>query len=660
MTLFFALFMIGSGAFAPTHAIENRQATILEGRALSLTHQALLAVKKDQWDRGERLIAQADNPLATKLYQWLYFTHRDSAVVRFDSLATFMRTNPEWPLQGRMRRVAERAMPPGLSDEAVIVWFRQFPPRSAAAMIRYLDALEDAAGQTARIEAILAPWWEDALLTPDEQSYFLKHYAAYMTRAMHQKRFDQMLFHDHYTNARVLARIMGGGYPALAEARIGLAEDKSNLDRLIAAVPGDLKNDPGLQYERLHWRRVHDYDYRAIEILHRPPSAERIGNLAAWWRERHIIARRLIESKQYNSVYLLVSKHQQKDGLGFAQAEFLSGWLALRFLDEPWRAFEHFERLYNNTKTPISRARGAYWAGRASEALGHKEIAQQWYRAAARHQTAFYGQVALAALDEEYVPPQQLPPAGTPGGKLAFEHQEMVQAARLLSNAGLRRETTDFLNALAEAAQTPEEYLYVADLARELKHYHNGIRLAKEGLQKNIFLMDHAYPTMLSRMHNVDTEWALVHALIRQESAFDYEAVSPAGARGLMQLMPATARDIAQKKGLRHSTDWLTRNPDYNIRLGSYYIQQMLDYYDGSYPLAVAAYNGGPGRVDRWLKEIGDPRKGEIEMPDWIESIPVYETRNYVQRVLEGVYVYRLKLRHIQDNGDAPIHVALH
>ncbi len=623
----------------------------------TLTLQALSAIKGGNWKQAEKLIARTRDPLAAKIYYWLAYT-KGAGSISFARVTGFANQNPDWPWQMKLRLAAEKALTPDVSDEAVIDWFDAHRPLTPDGLERYLDALERH-GQKAKLQKTLRDWWQDALITPSQQDQFLRKYRKYLDADSHRRRLDKLLFKEHFTNARAVAQILGRGYPALAEARIALAANTNGVDGRIASVPAHLANDPGLAYERLRWRRRHNKDFGAMEILHNAPPAAMITNLPDWWMERHIIARRLMEQGQFESAYMLVSKHQQEEGLGFAQAEFLAGWLALRFLDKPWRAFEHFEALYHRVETPVSRARGAYWAGRASDDLGHPEIARQWYRVAARHQTTYYGQLALAALDDEYKPPQQLPPERSLEALNAFNRSEMVQVTRLLHQAGLRRETSGFLDALADVTDVPENYILVADLAEELDHYHNAVRIAKKGLQKNILMMDHAYPTILSRLRNIDVEWALVHALIRQESAFDYDAQSPAGARGLMQVMPATAMEVARKKGWSHRTEWLTSQPDHNIRIGSSYIQQMLDQYDNSYPLALAAYNGGPGRVNRWLRELGDPRKGEIDMLDWVELIPVYETRNYVQRVLEGVYIYRIKLANAQQNGQPPpIHIA--
>lgn len=622
------------------------------------TMAAIKAIKAGQWSKGKDLLYGTREPLAIKLYQWLAFT-RDYQATDFESISAFVKANPDWPKQGKLQLAAEKAMSANLSPAKVTAWFDHYPPQTPDGMDLYINALI-ATGKTGAVQGVLRGWWPKASLTPDQQARFLKEFSRYMTQDMHTARVNWSILRGQYTNARALGHLIGRGYPQLVEARIALAQGAAGVDGAVAAVPAHLKDDPGLMFERLRWRRKNNLDVGAIEILHHQPAASQIPNLDDWWKEREIIIRRLIERKQYKSAYLLASNHKQEEGVPFAEAEFLAGWLALRYTHEPWKAFEHFEALYHGTVTPISKARGAYWAGKASDALGYKDIAREWYRTAARHQTTFYGQMAVGALAEDQKPPQQVPPERTVRGEANFLSNDLTQVAKLMNEAGQYEDTTTFLDALASKSQTPETVMLAAELAQKLNHYHNAVRIAKKAFQQNIMITDYAYPTMLNYMRHADAEWALVHGLIRQESAFDTQAQSPVGARGLMQLMPATAAEVAKKAGLSHQTSWLTSKPEHNVTLGSLYISQMIRRYDGNYALALAAYNGGPGRVDRWLKEYGDPRKGEIDLVDWIEMIPISETRNYVQRVLESVYIYRLKLRDVQKVATSPIHVAMY
>jgi soluble lytic murein transglycosylase len=343
---------------------------------------------------------------------------------------------------------------------------------------------------------------------------------------------------------------------------------------------------------------------------------------------------------------LLAEKHIQKDGFAYAQAEWITGWLALRCMKKPTEGYERFVTLYHKVKTPISKARAAYWVGRAAQDMKQQDLAKSWYKKASTYQTVYYGQLARQKLALA----ERLPKASVPSLSSydlgAYKKNEIVQAAQLFHKAGVRTTASAFIQAFVRAENSPKAYRYGAELAAKMGHYHDAVRIAKDATKKGLFLTAQAFPTLekVSR-HTGLVERALVHALVRQESMFDYEAKSPAGARGLMQLMPATARETAKKQNVSYKKAWLTQKPAYNVRLGTAYMRQMLDRYDDSYPLAVAAYNAGPGRVDRWIANFGDPRKGEVGILDWIELIPVYETRNYVQRVMENLYVYRIILK---------------
>jgi len=642
------------------HATSQAQAAVSASHVIAAQDKATLtlaleSIRAGKWSQADYARDKLKDPLAIKIYDWFYYTKKGGHI-SFDKISTFIKKNPDWPSQGLLKTNAEKAMPASLSNASIIAWFDSHSPQTVAGMDRYLRALM-ATGAQQKAATTVNEWWRKASLSTQEQSDFLKRYRSVLTKQSEVARFGTLLMRKQYTNARQIARILGNGYPELAEARIALAEGSPGVNAFLAKVPARLQDDPGLLYERLRWRRRNNMDFGAIEILHKMPPVAIIPNPEEWWKERHIMVRRLIEQKQFKSAYLLTKNHQLKSGAGFAEGEFLAGWLALRRLKKPWEAFEHFERLYHGTETPMSRSRGAYWAGKASDALGHKDIAREWYMSAAKYQTVFYGQMALQELPVAERPRQQTQPERTFTGQQAFEKRELVQAVRLIHAARLREATRSFLNAIGDSLKTPEEYRLAADLADDLNQRFHAIQIAKKAANKGVILLDQSFPTLLNFMKPVETEWAFVHGVIRQESAFDEDARSPVGASGLMQLMPATAREVAKKNNISLQGNDLTANPAKNVRLGSLYLSQMIRRYDGSYVLAAAAYNAGPGRVDGWLRENGDPRKGEIDLIDWIEIIPVAETRNYVQRVLEAVYIYRQRLKGVQKTVNAPIHV---
>lgn len=582
--------------------------------------------------------ANAQSPVARDVVTW--YKLRLSDKVSFHEAEAFLKRRPDWPDLGAIRRKAEESLNASIPSQQVINWFSTHTPMTAEGMTHYMNALI-ATNQTERAMHVLKDWWVSASLTPEAQNTILVRFGQYLGSQDHERRLRRILPDGHYSASRALADRLGKGYRELVEARIGLIEQKPDVNALIAKVPANLRNDESLMFARLQWRRMNNENAGALEMLRHAPSANHMSRPADWWRERHIMARRLIEEGKWGSAYALVADHRQKEGFAFAEAEWLAGWIALRKIGKPWEAFEHFERMFNAVETPISRARGAYWAGLASDALNHPEIAIQWYQVAARYQTSFYGQLAAQKIN--------LPlglVAGTPihvdaNARQRFKSDPRISAALLLKQAGQNNDAKRFLNAFTDGAKSGLDYMLVAELSNSLNMRDVAVRAAKNAEREGYVMPEYLFPVIQEtkgKRYAVDS--AMIHAIIRQESAFDQYAISRSGALGLMQLMPATALETAQRNGIAHKKDWLTTNPDHNITLGSLYIAQMLNQFGGNKVLAIAAYNAGPGRVNGWIKQFGDPRSPDIDEGDWVETIPVYETRNYVQRVTEALNVY--------------------
>jgi soluble lytic murein transglycosylase len=434
----------------------------------------------------------------------------------------------------------------------------------------------------------------------------------------------------------------------LGYARLQLAENKLGVDKAIAKVPDNLQKDARLIYERVRWRRRKDRDNAAVLFLNSYEGDIPNDLRGKWWHERHILARRFLERKDYIKAYKIAARHNQKEGFPLAQAEWLSGWLALNYLDKPAKAFKHFETLFNNVSTPISKARGAYWAGLASDENNYNKIAQQWYKVAAQYYGTFYGQLAAARLPSGEAPfkravKKPFNPPLTSQERKTFYNQNFVRIAKLLVQSGMSEHAQDFMYHIANKLDDKKDYALYIQLARQAEDWASLLRVGKKAMVKYLPIWEATYPIGPFPI-GVRPHPSLTYGVIRQESAFYIDAQSGAGARGLMQLMPATAKGVAKRHGQRYSFARLTRDPAYNIYLGQAYLQEMLDRFDQATPLAVAAYNAGPNRVESWLKTYGDPRKKEIDWIDWMESIPVYETRNYVQRVLEAQHIYGIRM----------------
>jgi soluble lytic murein transglycosylase len=613
---------------------------------------------RKHYKRARQHARKARNTLPAKVIRWHEMTS-DRPRARFDELARFLDQNPDWPGRGALLRNAERAMPADLPDAAVLAWFEARPAVSPGGARRHAEALQRA-GETGRATALVRNTWIEGDFASRDERAFRKRFAKLLRRADDLARLDRLLWERNYRPAKRQARRLGKGHAALAEARIALARRGPGVDYAIRQVPKELARDPGLVYERARWRqRKNRYD-GVIELLDPPmpdaPHAKR------WWPLRRWAARQAYMNGDLSVAYRIAAGHGLERGLGFAEGEWLAGWLALRSLDQPEVAYRHFEHLYRHVGSPISLARGAYWAGEAARALeargavdakggakgnSWRAKAADWYLKAARHGTTFYGQLAGRHLGRTVAIETAIETAAGPApdaaARAAFEGREIVRVVRLLGELGETKLQKRFLLRLKALAGTAEDFVLVAGLARRQGRPDIAVRTAKEARKAGVILFDDLFPSR--RLPQTKSpEPALVLAVIRQESAFYTGAVSGAGARGLMQIMPATARRVARQIKVRYSRKKLLSDPEYNLRLGRAYLADLTERYGGSYILALAAYNAGPARANRWMKTFGDPRTPEVDPVDWIESIPFDETRNYVQRILEGLVVYRKSL----------------
>ena len=608
-----------------------------------LVYQAAFeAADLQAWTTARQIEQQAADPLLTDVLDWVAMSN-DDGDRSFAEIRTFLDQRPDWPDQRGLRNQAEHLMPPALPAAEVVAYFDAHPPVSVDGTVRYAQALQ-AVGRGDDARRFLQTTWLDLTVSAQSQDDLIAAVGPLLTPADHAARMDRLIWDGRFQEARWLMGQVDGGTRALAEARIQLANRADGVDALVAAVPASLQADEGLLYERLRWRRRADRVDGAIEIFAQQPTDLR--HARAWWTERNIVARRLLRRGDAVRAYQVASGHRQTEGFPRSQAEWLSGWIALSHLNDPQRALGHFQTLYDNVGTPISLGRGAYWSARALEALGRSSEAAQWYAVAAQNNTAFYGQLAATPIGQPTVGALPRDPAPDP----AYASGDLGRIIPALVQIGQGRRAELFVRAASEAADgNPARVRAIADQALSLGLPHMAVFAAKQLIFNNVVFYDTGYPIIDLSVADRRVEEALILALMRRESEFNTNAVSPAGARGLMQLMPQTAAGVAGQLGIPHSVGLLTSDPSHNIRLGSAYLGDMLARFDGSYILAIAAYNAGPGRVDDWLETLGDPRTGGIDVVEWIESVPIYETRNYIMRVLEDVQVYRIRL------GNAPV-----
>ena len=603
--------------------------------------EAFRAASQSHWRRAHRLARRAHDPLGATILRWWDYS-RPYTYASFAEIARFIDEHPDWPARNALQANAESALAVGVSDAEVLAWYRWRDPVSRDGRLRHAEALLGA-GESERAAALVRAAWIEGSFSAGKLRDTWRRHRSLLRPEDHIARLDRLVWANRARDARRMFRHVDDGQQKLAEARLALRARAGGVDRAIGRVPQALRDDAGLVYERLRWRRAKRRDEDARALLRQAP--ERLGPWPKlWWRERAILARRALEDGLSAEAYALAAGHGQTSASTFSEAEWLAGWIALRFLDDARTAFPHFARMHDAVTLPISRTRAAYWAGRAAEGFEDPEGAALWYGKAAEYPGAFYGQLALARIA---APDAPLFAAAEDGAAAALRGHPLIAAVRFLAFLGHDGLLPPFFDRLSALARNRADHAMVSALALQIGRPDEAIQAAQRAARDGYVSVDRLFPLVDVPFSQEDAalEHALVLALIRQESRFDRKARSVAGALGLMQLMPGTARGLARRMGLRGSRARLTADPAHNVALGSRYLGDQIARQGGSYLLALAAYNAGPRNVGRWIAANGDPRHDpDVDIVDWIEMIPLPETRNYVQRVLEGAQVYRWQL----------------
>lgn len=604
--------------------------------------QAFFDAKKKRWQSASAKALKAESPLPAKLVRWMQITDPKKDVP-FQEVAAFIAHNPEWPRQSVLQRRAEEAMNETIPASSILKWFAGRQPISANGHIILAAALEQL-GRTEELRLQVRKSWQHVNFGRDQQKQFYKRYKQYLTYKNHIDRLDRLLWEGRYYPARRMLGYVKKDWQQLAEARLKLRRMRGGVDRAIAHVPAKFKDHPGLLFERMRWRRIKGRDEGARALLFQAPQIVPYPHV--WWRQRAVMARSAVREGYYSEAYRMVVHHGLEKGAQFADAEWLAGWIKLRFLQEPNIALQHFTNLYEAVSYPISKSRGAYWIARSLEDLGRKEEAKNWYQTAANFQTTYYGQLASERMGKKAQLTINTKAQPNRQERIVFQQSELVDVVRMLKRMNERDYMRFFIYQLNTMSTTAGWRTLVAELAIKSGRPDLAVYVGKRALRDGQGVIDAAYPLLDPKLMRETPEAALVHGIIRQESAFYEKAKSRAGARGLMQLMPRTAHHLAKTKNYKYSRKKLISNPKLNVWLGSEYLDDLLKKFEGSYVLTLASYNAGPSRAGQWVREFGDPRTDDHDyVIDWVEQIPFDETRNYVQRVLENIQVYRHRLK---------------
>ncbi len=612
-----------------------------------LIARAIAAAERADWVAARGLADQTRDLAARKLIQWAYLSDKHSSA-SFAEIAQFLHDEPDWPGRDTLFARAEQAMSPVMDPYAMIAWFGERTPRSGIGKVRLGEALI-ATGSPVRGRELIRQAWIEDTFEPDQENYVATQHSDALTPDADRARLERLFARNDIAGARREMARLDSELQKLANTRLSLRENPTRGEQELATLPTTLRDDPGILFDQAHLLRQRN-DIAAIpNLLIRSPTLE-LAKIVPdrWWTELNYDARAAMQQGSYHNAYALAADAGlPRDSNEYSESEFLAGWIALRQLHDPQAALAHFQNLIGVVTHPVSRARAHYWAGRAHEAAGEAAAAAQEYNLAANDPATFYGQLATARIAAN--PSLHLPVTvvDAEAQRANYEREDMTAAIRILADLGYESLLREFaINDVRTHQDAAHVKLLAEDLAR-MGYREVAVRAAKEASYIGIRLYDYSHPLIsVPQYTGPDTapEAALVLAIIRQETEFDPASISSAGARGLMQVMPESAPHLAELSGLGYSSSGLTQDPVYNMELGMTELSHELAAWGGSYVLAAAAYNAGPGNVRKWIALYGDPRDARIDPLDWIEQIPFSETRNYVQRVLENVEVYRNRL----------------
>ncbi|WP_448952980.1 lytic transglycosylase domain-containing protein [Labrys neptuniae] len=614
---------------------------------LDTLRQVIDAYESGNRSGGDTLARSLGDPASQALAEWIAIRNA-SRQVGLARINAFLAAYPSWPGNGLIRRRAEEALyNEGADAAAVRAFFATSRPETDEGKVA-LAAVLQGDGDTNGAAVLIRDAYRNDSLSGQLDGDIQRKYAALLLPADHKYRADRLIYDGNYDEGLRVAARAGAEVAALAKARIAVAQKARNAGALLAA---NVSSDPAYVFARVTYLRHQKKPRDAAALLIKAPrDAEALVRPDEWWTQRRLVARALLDQGDARTAYAVVSGFTAQSDTTRMEAEFHCGWIALRFLNDPRSASKHFAALSADAQRPISVSRGAYWQGRAAEAAGDKAAATGFYQAAARYPITYYGQIARARLGLRTLDLGTLPDA-TPAARQAFDDLPAIRAINQLYGLGKRDYARILITDMGKQLQDSQQLALLGQLALDNNDAKTALTVGKAATQRGLPLDAVAFPIgAIPGFESSGTvERAVVYGIARQESEFSHDVVSSAGARGLMQVMPSTAKATARLAGIAFDAKKLTSDPLYNARLGEAHLGELIGRFSGSYIMTFAAYNAGPGKVAEWVKAYGDPRDPKVDPIDWVERIPYTETRNYVQRVIENVQVYRARL----DTGSA-------
>ncbi|WP_426442953.1 transglycosylase SLT domain-containing protein [Bradyrhizobium genosp. P] len=635
---------------APSKSTESDKASAPEKAAgpqltgdLATIRDAFLAVRKGKTSEATEIQAGITDPVGRKLVEWYLLRHSESQA-NFSRYAAFIAANPDWPSVTMLRRRAEARLWQERSDAATVHGFTLDQPISAKgkfALARVWLAEGDRDGATRLVREA----WRSEELSDRTESDAYDAFKDLLTRDDHRARMDRRIGAKDLAGARRAAKLLGSDELAIVKACGAVRGQSSKAEGALDDVPADARRDLGYTLCRIQWLTAQNrIDDAARVTIAAAPETMAQQDTDQWWRERRLLSRKLLDQGNYQAAYDVVSPAALPDNPYYrSDLHFMNGWIALRYLNDAKTAAAHFARIDEGQTNPTVLSRAAYWRGRAAEALGNPVAMRADYEAAARYPTAYYGQLALAKLGRDGIDLHPPSPAAIAGSAAT---DERVRAADMLYEIGEPDVALYFASDLAEESSDVGMLEALGELTGRRNDARTMLQIGKAALARGFAFDHYAFPIIGIPKHSPiapDIGRSMTYSIARTESAFDQRDKSSANAVGLMQVTPEAGRDTAKRFGVSYDWDKMVSDPVYNTQMGAAEISALLSEYHGCSIMTFAGYNAGRGRVRDWIKAYGDPRDPKVDPVDWVERIPLSETRNYVQRVMENFAVYRAR-----------------
>ncbi|MFG1286145.1 transglycosylase SLT domain-containing protein [Xanthobacter versatilis] len=617
----------------------------IPGGDLAALKVAVNAAKNGRAAEAMGAAQQLDDPAARSLVTWLVIRHAPNDL-GFDAINQFLKDKPGWPTQNTLRRRAERVLFQENRDPAKARdFFAEQPPLSGEGKIALARYLVAAGNRSDAADWVREAWREDEL-NESFESKIIDEFSGFLTRTDHKLRADRFSYKPDTDRALRAAARAGSDIVALTKARMAIAKKDSNGEKLLAQVPFNLSSDPAYLFAKSQLARRADKPQDAARALLAGATSDQVrADPDEWWIERRLVARELLDAGDFQTAYKVAATGVPPKADNYrAEQHFTAGWIALRFLKDPRTAAQHFAKIDDDQKHPITLSRAYYWQARAAEAMGDGGRARERFQAAARFPATYYGQLSRTKLG--MAPVVLRSPSPSFDSRNTFARLEPVKAIRMLYAVGERDIPLTIYYDLAWRMEDPAQLAMLADLAEANGDARGALVVGKEGLAEGHPLEAEAFPTFGLPSYTPignPVDKAAIYAVARQESQFNARTLSSAKAMGLMQVTPEAGREVTKKTGVPFSESRLMSDQSYNVQFGAAELGELVQNYGGNYVLVFAAYNAGRGSVAKWIQRYGDPRDPDVDVVDWVESIPFSETRNYVQRVMENYQVYKVR-----------------